>query len=77
MAEAYLQNRKSGCRRQPISRVSTLRDLYVGVPVQTGAGGLEKVLQIALTDGEKEALAVSASHVRELVEATDRILAQA
>ena len=40
------------------------------------AGGVEKVLEIALTADEKKALEVSASHVRELVEATGRILAQ-
>jgi malate dehydrogenase len=78
MAEAYLQDRKSVLPAAAyLEGEYGLRDLYVGVPVQIGAGGVEKVLQIVLTDGEKEALAVSASHVRELVEATDRILAQA
>jgi len=78
MAEAYLQDRKSVLPAAAyLEGEYGLRDLYVGVPVQIGAGGVEKVLQIALTEGEKEALAVSASHVRELVEATDRILAQA
>jgi malate dehydrogenase len=78
MAEAYLQDRKSVLPAAAyLEGEYGLRDLYVGVPVQIGAGGVEKVFQIALTDGEKEALAVSASHVRELVEATDRILAQA
>jgi malate dehydrogenase len=78
MAEAYLQDRKSVLPAAAyLEGEYGLRDLYVGVPVQIGAGGVEKVLQIALTDSEKEALAVSASHVRELVEATDRILAQA
>ena len=78
MAEAYLQDRKAVLPAAAyLEGEYGLRDLYVGVPVQIGAGGVEKVLQIALTDGEKQALAVSASHVRELVEATDRILAQA
>jgi malate dehydrogenase len=49
----------------------------VGVPVQIGAGGVEKVIEIDLTPDERAALEVSASHVRELVEATDRVLAQA
>jgi hypothetical protein len=35
------------------------------------------VLEIELTADERRALEVSASHVRELVEATDRVLAQA
>ena len=78
MAEAYLQDRKAVLPAAAyVEGEYGLRDLYVGVPVQIGAGGVEKIFQIALTDGEKEALAVSASHVRELVEATDRILAQA
>ena len=47
------------------------------MPVQIGAGGVEKVFEIALTPDEKKALEVSASHVRELVEATGRVLAQA
>ena len=54
--------------------------LQVGVGaanVAIGAGGVEKVFEIALTPDEKKALEVSASHVRELVEATGRILASA
>jgi malate dehydrogenase len=54
-----------------------LRDLYVGVPVQIGAGGVERVIEIALTAEEKKALEVSASHVKELVEAMGRVLAAA
>ena len=78
MAEAYLHDRKVVLPAAAyLEGEYGLRDLYVGVPVQIGASGVEKILQIALTDAEKEALAVSASHVRELVEATDRILAQA
>jgi malate dehydrogenase len=78
MAEAYLHDRKAVLPAAAyLEGEYGLRDLYVGVPVQIGAGGVEKIFQIALTDGEKEALGVSASHVRELVEATDRILAQA
>jgi hypothetical protein len=38
-------------------------------------GGVEKVYEIDLTDDEKKALAVSASHVKELVEATAKVLA--
>jgi malate dehydrogenase len=78
MAEAYLHDRKAVLPAAAyLEGEYGLRDLYVGVPVQIGAGGVEKIFQIALTDSEREALGVSASHVRELVEATDRILAQA
>src|SRR2546427_664534 len=52
-----------------------LRGLYVGVPVQIGAGGVERVIEIALGPEEKKALETSAGHVRELVEAMGRVLA--
>jgi len=41
--------------------------LFVGVPVVLGVGGMEKVIEIALTDDEKAALDHSAAAVRELV----------
>jgi malate dehydrogenase len=45
-----------------------LRDLFVGVPVKLGRGGVEKVIEIKLTDQEREALFQSAAAVRELIE---------
>jgi len=44
------------------------RDLFLGVPAQLGAGGLEKVITITLTAEEKSALDRSAAAVRELIE---------
>ena len=41
--------------------------LFVGVPVVLGDGGMQKVIEIALTDDEKAALDHSAAAVRELV----------
>ncbi len=43
------------------------RDLFVGVPVVLGRGGLERVLEIPLTDEEQAAFDRSAGAVRELV----------
>jgi malate dehydrogenase len=43
-----------------------LTDVYLGVPVKLGRGGVEQVLEIALTLQEKAALETSAGHVREL-----------
>ena len=40
--------------------------IYLGVPVQLGASGMEKVVEIALTAEESAALARSAAAVREL-----------
>jgi len=41
--------------------------LFVGVPVVLGDGGMQKVIEISLTDDEKAALDHSAAAVRELV----------
>ncbi|HUP46619.1 MAG TPA: malate dehydrogenase [Thermoanaerobaculia bacterium] len=42
--------------------------LFVGVPVKLGRKGLEKIIEIELTDEEKKALDHSAAAVKELVE---------
>ena len=42
--------------------------LFVGVPVVLGAGGMERVIEIRLSDDESTAFQRSASAVRELVE---------
>ena len=78
MADAYLNDRKAvlPCAAF-LEGEYGLRGLYVGVPVQIGAGGVERVLEIALTASERKALEVSAGHVRELVEVTARVLATA
>ena len=75
MADAYLNDRKAilPCAAY-LEGEYGLRGLYVGVPVQIGAGGIERVIEIALGDGERQALATSAAHVRELVEAMKRVL---
>lgn len=41
--------------------------LYIGVPVKLGRGGVEEVIELDLTDGEREALHASAEAVREVV----------
>ena len=41
--------------------------LYIGVPVKLGAGGVEEVVELDLTDAEREELASSADAVREVV----------
>jgi malate dehydrogenase len=44
-----------------------IRNLYVGVPAQLGAKGIEKIWEIKLTDSESAALKKSAAAVQELV----------
>ncbi len=48
-------------------------DLYVGVPIKLGAGGMKQVIEITLTDEERAALDKSAGAVRELLEAMERL----
>ena len=42
------------------------KDLFIGVPVKLGAGGVEDIVEIELTDTEKAALDKSAAAVEEL-----------
>jgi malate dehydrogenase len=43
-----------------------LNNLFIGVPVKLGKNGIEEIVQISLTDDEKEALQKSADAVAEL-----------
>jgi malate dehydrogenase len=45
-----------------------INDLFVGVPVKLGAGGVEEVIELDLTDEEREDLEYSANDVRNMVE---------
>ena len=45
-----------------------INGLCVGVPVKLGAGGIEQVIEISLTEEEKRALSQSAANVKELVQ---------
>jgi malate dehydrogenase len=42
-------------------------DLYMGVPVKLGAGGIEEIFELDLTDEERAGLNESAAAVREVV----------
>ncbi len=46
-----------------------LNDLFFGVPVQLGRGGLERVIEYELQPDERQALEQSAARVRVLIEA--------
>jgi malate dehydrogenase len=45
-----------------------INGLFVGVPVKLGAGGVEKIYEVKLTDEEKAKLHKSAAAVKELVD---------
>jgi malate dehydrogenase len=74
MAESYLKDLK---RLIPAAAYLDgeygYKDLYMGVPVVIGAGGIEKVVNIALTGEEKAMLDKSAAAVRELIDASKKL----
>ncbi|WP_144186464.1 malate dehydrogenase [Elioraea rosea] len=75
MAESYLRDKK---RVLPCAAWLTgqygVKDLYVGVPVVIGAGGVERIVEISLNDGEKAAFEKSCGAVRELIEASRKLV---
>jgi malate dehydrogenase len=54
-----------------------INDLYVGVPIKLGAGGVEQIIELNLTADESAALKKSSSAVKELVDAMASIRATA
>ncbi|MBM2802611.1 MAG: malate dehydrogenase [Deltaproteobacteria bacterium] len=50
---------------------------YFCVPVQIGAGGVEKVIEVNLSDADKNAFNVSLDHVKDIVQAMNRVLGAA
>jgi len=74
MAEAYLldQKRLLACAALLDGQYG-YRDLYLGVPVVIGAGGIEKIVDISLSADEKAALEKSASSVRKVIEVVKNV----
>jgi len=75
MAEAYLKDKK---RVLPCAAYLTgqygINDMYVGVPVVIGAGGVEKIVEIELNPTEKAAFEKSCAAVRELIDASRKLI---
>jgi malate dehydrogenase len=69
MAESYLRDKK---RVLPCAAWLTgqygVKDLYVGVPVVLGAGGVERIVEITLDKAEKAMFDKSVDAVKGLVE---------
>lgn len=69
MAESYLLDQK---RILPAAVYLTgeygYKDLYMGVPVVIGGRGMEKIIELSLTDDEKGMLAKSAKSVQSVVD---------
>ena len=74
MAEAYLLDKKRvlPCAAH-VDGAYGLDGLYVGVPVVLGAGGVERVVEIALDDEEKAMFDHSVAAVRALNEVVDSL----
>jgi malate dehydrogenase len=68
MAESFLRDQK---RVLPcaawLNGQYGLKDIYVGVPVVIGAGGVERVVEIDLNDDEKAMFAKSVASVETLI----------
>jgi malate dehydrogenase len=75
MAESYLKDKK---RVLPVAAHLDgqygISDLYVGVPVVIGAGGVERVVEISLNESEQAAFDKSCGAVRELLDASRKLV---
>ena len=74
MAESYLkdQRRVLPCAAQLTGQYG-VTGMYVGVPVVIGAGGVERIVEIALDEAEKAMFAKSVASVKTLVDACKTI----
>ena len=75
MAESYLKDKKRvlPCAAY-LSGQYGVKDLYVGVPVVIGAGGVERVVEIALNETEQAAFNKSCATVQELIDASKKLI---
>jgi len=48
-----------------------MKDIYLGVPVVLGAGGIEKIIEVDLNEEGKGMLETSAGHVRGVMKVLD------
>jgi malate dehydrogenase len=74
MAESYLKDKK---RVLPVAAyvngIYGLKDIYVGVPAVIGEKGIERIVELNLTEDEKAQLAKSADSVKGLVDACKKL----
>ena len=75
MAESFLRDKK---RVLPAAAHLTgqygVKDLYVGVPVVIGAGGVERIVEIKLDAAEQAAFDKSCASVQELIDASRKLV---
>jgi malate dehydrogenase len=74
MAQSYLRDKK---RVLPVAayvnNMYGLKDIYVGVPAVIGEKGVERIVELDLTAGEKAALMKSADSVKGLIDACKKL----
>ena len=74
MAEAYLKDQKKQLPRACyLNGEYGVKDIYAGVPVIIGKNGVEKVIEIILSDEEKNNFIKSVNSVKELFKAAKKI----
>ncbi len=74
MAESYLKDMKMElpCAAS-LNGEYGFENIYAGVPVIIGKGGVEKIVEIKLSDNEKKSFALSVNSVKELFDAAKKI----
>ena len=74
MAECYLKDLKKQlpCAAHLDGEYGT-KDIYAGVPVIIGSGGVEKIVELQLSSDEKENFKKSVDSVRDLFNAAKKI----
>ena len=50
-----------------------LNEMFIGVPVKLGAGGIQETIELSLNDAEKATMAQSGAAVQELLDAYEAI----
>jgi len=77
MAAAIIQDRKkirpccAWCEKE-----YDVGGCFVGVPVILGSGGVEKVIELKLTEEERRLFDTSVSHVKKLIGEVDKLIAE-
>jgi malate dehydrogenase len=74
MAESYLRDKR---RVLPVAAYVNgaygIKDLYVGVPAVIGAKGIERIVELKLTESERSLFAKSAEAVKGLIDACRKL----
>ena len=74
MAESYLKDKKRVLPAAAnLNGEYGLKDIYVGVPVVIGAGGVERIIEYSLNEAEKKEFDNSVGAVRTLVDVVKKL----